>query len=286
MIIDNKYTTVYTPMYSLMDAKARVSSFPLMNLTQDLASAHYSTGGLSMIHLQDKGQTWVLTKQKFEFFEYPLGFDRIIMQTWAHEPKGLFCVRDYKYSFSPDGKKASFDESCKDIMREESEKDFEVKEENLIMKASSAWMILDLDTGRPLKANDFSMGALTFNNEDAIEGGMSKIAIPETWDKEVPLTPNILDIDLNDHVNNMSYIRWILSLMDYDYCSTRLLKSLETNFVTSALFGDNLLCRYKMTDDNTWVHSIVREDGTETFRARTVWANEKELARDRPLYSN
>ncbi len=285
MIIDNKYTISYTPMYSHMDAKARIAAFSLMNLTQDLASAHYSTGGLSMIHLQDKGETWVLTKQKFEFFEYPLGFDQIIMQTWAHEPKGLFCIRDYKYSFSPTGKKSSFDAACNDILDDANSNNVDVKDENLIMKASSAWMILDLKTGRPLKANDFSMGGLTFNNEDAIEGGFSKIAIPETWDKEVPLSPTLLDIDLNDHVNNMSYIRWILSFMDHDYCSTRLLKSLETNFVTSAMFGDNLLCRYKMIDDTTCVHSIIRADGSEVFRARTIWADEKELARERPVYS-
>ncbi len=283
MIIDNKYTTNYTPMYSLMDQKARISSFALMNLTQDLASAHYSTGGLSMIHLQDKDETWVITKQKFEFFEYPLGFDEIIMQTWAHEPKGLFCIRDYKYSFSVNGRKPCLDMACNDILKMNDQKDLSVKDENLIMKASSAWMILDMKTGRPLKANDFSMGGLTFNNEDAIEGGFSKIAMPECWDREAVIKPSLLDIDMNDHVNNMAYTRWILSFMDHDYCSDKLLKSIETNFVTSAMFGDTLFCKYKMIDDNTCVHSIIREDGTETFRARTVWADEKELARERPI---
>ncbi len=283
MIIDNKYTISYTPMYSLMDAKGRVSPIAMMNITQDLAAAHYGSGGLSIPHLQEKGETWFITKQKFEFFEYPLGLDELVIQTWAHEPKGLFCIRDYRYSFAVDGKKPCLDKACADIIKEHSKNDLTVKQENIVMNASSAWMIIDQKTGRPLKATDFSMGNLTFCNEDAIEGGFLKITMSEDWDVETPFTPSLLDIDINDHVNNLSYSRWVLSFMDYDFCKDKLLKSIEINFVAQALFGDKLICKHKKIDENTFVHSITKEDGTETFRARTVWANENELARVQPV---
>ena len=284
MIIDNKYTIPHTYLYSAMDYKKRISAIAMVNTTQDLASAHYSEGGMSMMHLHGIGQTWVITKQKFEFFDYPYGLDKLILQTWAHEPKGLFCIRDYKYSYADNGRKPSSDQACIDLNKMFNTDDLEVKEENLIMKASAMWMVLDQKTGKPLKADNFAMGTLTFLNENVLEGGFSKIALSEDWDFETKFSPNVLDIDMNKHVNNLCYCRWIFSFMDIHYIKDKLLKTLETNFIASALFGDTLICRYKLLENNTCVHSIIREDGTEIFRARTVWAPEDELARNQPLY--
>lgn len=284
MIIDNKYTIPHTFLYGSLDYKRRTSALSMINATQDMASLHYSDAGLSMMHLQDIGQTWVIAKQRFEFFEYPMVFDKTILQTWAHEPKGITCIRDYQISFTPDGKKISAQKSCEDIGRMFDTDDLIVKEENVIMKASSAWIIINLETGRPLRANDFSMGTLDFCNEDAIEGGFPKITLPETWDKEEKIVPNVLDIDMNHHVNNLCYVRWILSSVDINFCKDKLLKILDTNFIVSAMFGDNLICRYKQLEDNTCIHSIIKEDGSEIFRARTIWAPEDELVRSQALY--
>ena len=284
MIIDNKYTIPHTYLYSDMDYKRRIFALSMVNTTQNIAAAHYSEVGMSMMHLHEMGKMWVITKQKFEFFEYPLGLDKLALQTWAHEPKGLFCIRDYKYSFADNGRKLSANQACVDLKKMFNKDDLEIKDENLIMKASSMWMVIDQKTGRPIKTNEFVEGSLSFCEDNAIEGGFSKIALPEMWDFETTFSPNVLDIDMNKHVNNFCYCRWILSYMDIHYIKDKLLKTLETNFVTSALFGDELISRYKFTEPNTCVHSIIKKDGTEIFRARTTWAPEDELVRFQGLY--
>ncbi len=284
MIIDNKYTIPQTFLYSNADYKRRTSALAMINATQDMASLHYSDAGLSMMHLQDIGQTWVIAKQHFEFFQYPIVFDKTILQTWAHTPKGITCIRDYQCSFAPNGKKESSQKACEDVHAMFDRDDLQVKEENVIMKATSAWLIIDLNTGRPLRATDFTMGDLTFCEEDAVESGFAKYTLPEEWDNEVSIVPNVLDIDMNNHVNNFCYVRWILASMDIHFCNDKLLKTLDTNFVVSALFGDNLVCRYKIVEDNTCIHSIVKDDGTEIFRAKSVWAPEAELCREQPLF--
>jgi len=53
-----------------------------------------------------------------------------------------------------------------------------------------------------------------------------------------------------------------------------------TNFVASARYGENLICRCAQTEDNVCIHSIVRSDGTEVFRARSEWADEQNLSRE------
>ena len=54
--------------------------------------------------------------------------------------------------------------------------------------------------------------------------------------------------------------------------------------MASALFADKLICRYKLLENDTCVHSIIKEDGTEIVRARTTWAPEESLSRIQPLY--
>ena len=230
MIINNKYTIPHTYLYSDMDYKKRIFALSMVNSTQNMATLHYSEAGMSMMHLHDIGQMWVITKQKFEFFEYPLGLDKLVMQTWAHEPKGLFCIRDYKYSFAENGRKSSSDKACAELINMFDKDDLAVKDENLVMKSSAMWMVLDQKTGRPLKANDFARGNLTFCEENVLEGGFSKISLPESWDFETKFSPNVLDIDMNHHVNNFCYSRWILSHMDIHYIKDKLLKNTRNEF--------------------------------------------------------
>ncbi len=284
MIIDNKYIIPHTFLYGSLDYKRRGSALSMINATQDIAALHYGSAGLSMMHLQDIGQTWVIAKQRFEFYQYPMAFDKTILQTWAHEPKGISCIRDYQISFTPDGKKTTAQKSCEDLGKMFDTDDLLVQEENIIMKATSVWLIINLETGRPLRATDFSMGSLDFCNDSAVESGFAKYSLPETWDKEVKIVPNVLDIDMNHHVNNLCYVRWILASIDIHFYKERLLKTLDTNFVVSAMFGDNLICRYKQLDDNTCVHSIIKDDGTEIFRAMSTWAPEAELVRNQLLH--
>lgn len=280
MIIDNKYTIPYTIPYSLMDGKGRCSTLSLVNLAQDLAAAHYGLGGLSIPHLQKMGLTWVITKQEFIFNNYPVGRDEMVLQTWAHEPKGLFCFRDYKYSYAINGKKPCLNVAYTDQIASEGKMpDLTIKDENLIMGATSNWMILELETGRPIKPSSAEMGTLTYSNDKASSHNFSKIALSDGWDTQMEFSPSLLDIDINSHVNNLNYVRWILSYMDYDFCKGKLVRSLETNFVNSALFGDSLICRCKAIAENICVHSIIRTDGSEVFRARTEWAGEESLSR-------
>lgn len=279
MIIDNKYTIPHTIMFSRMDGKGRLPALSFVSTAQDLAANHYSSGGLSVPHLQKMGFTWIIAKQHFVFHNYPLGGDRLILQTWARQPKGLFCFRDYQYSYSVNGKKSCLQVAIADEIANEGQNvDLTVKKENIILSASSSWMILDLKKERPVKISAETMGNLGFCEDKALETSFSKIPLSDDWDIQTEFSPSLLDIDINSHVNHPNYVHRILSYMDYDFCKNKLMQSLETYFISSALFGDKLICRCKTLDD-VCLHSIIRADGTEVFRARTVWKPEEMLSR-------
>ena len=138
---------------------------------------------------------------------------------------------------------------------------------------------MNAETGQPVKPDEKTMGNLAFN-EDHMEGKVfAKIPACENRDTEERFRPTLLDIDMNSHVNNLNYLRWILSYMDADFCKGKLLKTLDTNFVSSAMYGEELICRSSQSE-NTCIHSIIRaKDGSEVFKARSEWADENDLSR-------
>ena len=286
MIIDNKYTIRHKILTGNIDGKCRATPMEFAILMQELAAGHYSTTGLSVPHLQKMGLTWVITKQHFEITEYPLWMDDLIVQTWAQPPKGFFCFRDFAFFYAKNGKKTSIDEAFEEKCRIEEgiEKSLSIEEEfkelkQPIFRASSCWVILNSETGQPVKPDEKTMGNLAFN-EDHLEGKVfAKIPVCENRDTEERFRPTLLDIDMNSHVNNLNYLRWILSYMDPDFCKGKLLKTLDTNFVSSAMYGEELICRSSRSE-NICIHSIIRaKDGSEVFKARSEWADEKALSR-------
>jgi acyl-ACP thioesterase len=290
----NKYSTTYIVPSREIDGTCCVTPSALLGLAQDLASAHYGTGGLSIPHMLKRGMTWVIAKQHFEIEEYPLWLDELSLTTWAKAPKGLFCIRDFSYSYAPDGKKASLDVAL-GTGRSGASLPSIAQRESPFLRGTTCWMVLDANTGKPIKPAPELFGTLPFCEEDALPGlrAFPRISFPVPQDSvalsttsvtETAFSPTITDIDMNGHVNNLNYVRWILSFMPEMFMD-RKISTLDTYFISSAMLGDKLLCKTAVTEvPDTAVeclHSIVREnDGAELFRARTIWKSAAELSRE------
>ena len=285
MIIENKYTMPYTVPSTAIDGHYRCTPLTFAALSQDLAANHYSSTGIFMPQLQERGLIWIISKQHFEIYEYPLWLDSLILQTWAQPPKGFFCFRDFAYYYAENGKKVSLAGAFKDFDSAERKGaewscDALQRHGSLCVRGSSCWIVLNTQTNQPVVPDSTIFGSLAFCS-DHLEGRVfAKLSLPEHWDLQECLRPSLLDIDMNGHVNNLNYIRWALSFMDADFCRGKTLRVLDTNFLLSAQYGEQLCCRCAYTEENTAVHSIIRTaDGSEVFRARTEWADEKETTR-------
>ena len=280
----------YTVPATAIDGQYRCTPLTFAALSQDLAANHYSSTGLFMPQLQKRGLTWIISKQHFEVYDYPLWLDCLTLQTWAQPPKGLFCFRDFAYYYTADGKKRSLNAAFTDFdsaERKSSEWTAAALRQrgDLCVRGSSCWLVLNTQTNQPAVLDNTVFGSLTFCS-DHLEGRVfAKIPLPENWERDECVYPSLLDIDMNGHVNNLSYIRWILSFMDADFCRGKLLRVLDTNFLISAKYGEELHCRCAHIEERVCIHSIIRiADNCEVFRARTEWAEEKALVR--PLQIN
>ena len=258
----------------------------LLGLAQNMASFHYGTGGLSIPHLFQRGMTWIIAKQRFEIAEYPIWLDEISGTTWAKPVRGLFCNRDFLFEYQRGGKKASVNAAIglaqKNI----------AQPAEPFLRGTTCWIVLDAATGRPVTPSPDMFGTLPFCNEDALVSEFPRFGLPKDFDAatnpnhtEAVFVPSILDIDMNDHVNNLNYVKWILSFMPQKIFRANLPRVIDTYFVTQAKFGDELVCKTAAAPPDTegkteCMHSITRaRDGTEVFRARTQWLPKAVMSR-------
>ena len=82
------------------------------------------------------------------------------------------------------------------------------------------------------------------------------------------------DLDINQHVNNVSFVEWLVESIPVRVLNTSVLAELEINFLAEAFYEDHVLaaCHPLDSQNTSFHHSLIRQqDGRELVRARTKW---------------
>lgn len=161
--------------------------------------------------VEEQGALWVLTKVKLKMKQYPKWKEAIKVRTWPRSPEGLFALRDYQL----------------------------IKDEKIIGLVTSYWLILDKLSKRPRRIMDFDFAHQDFLCETALGESLGKIKIgidPKEVDQR-KVYPS--DLDVNGHVNNASYVKWIIDA--HSSIQNKEIKSFEINFLNELYINDSFL---------------------------------------------
>ncbi len=272
-----KFLYPYTVNADFIDSRLRFTLIGMISLAQTAVSFHYGENRLSIPHMVAKGKTWVVSKQHFEISEYPVWQDEFLSSSWLERPKGPFCYYDFDFSYFDGGKKKDLNEKVRHFP-------VTTPAAHSFCQANSMWLLLDLKNLRPTKADGEDFADFDFCDQQLFPNKFPRLELAEKWDREEEFSPLPLEIDLNGHVNNVEYVKYILNYLPQDAVKGMLVKTLDTNYISSAHESDTLICKSAILDcqgdEKTLIHQIVRKDGSEVFRARTVWAPEEKMSRD------
>jgi acyl-ACP thioesterase len=109
-------------------------------------------------------------------------------------------------------------------------------------------------------------------NKHAMAGKLYKIPAPETTASTAPQKVVWSDIDVNMHVNNSRYVQWVMDSFPVDFLLAHRVAEIEVNFLQQAVCGDQYCIRTQQTAPAEYTASVVRADGKELARVRTVWS--------------
>jgi len=185
-----------------------MSLHTLFHYLQECAYLNALSNGFGYEFLEKENAYWVLTRVKVEMDEFPKWNDKIQIKTWPRSVEGLFAVRDYL------------------VLRDGQE----------LGRVSSYWMVISKATRRPLRIDGFNFVDEEFETQKAIESKLEKIETKGDFNLIDNRKVYSSDIDVNGHVNNATYVRWILDASQAS--PEKRIKVFEINFIKELLFGD------------------------------------------------
>ena len=233
-----------------VNAGGRLSIPSVFNLLQDAASSHALKLGVSVPQLLAGNHTWVLSRIYLKMNQHPGWGDTIQIHTWPSGIQRVFALRD-----------------------------FDIRQDDCtIGSCVSAWIIIDAASRRPLRPTSFARQLNPVDRQHVLDHPLGKLPVLETTKIEKRFSVRYRDLDINQHVNNASYIEWLLECIPGMVENGRCLSELEVNFLGEALHGDRVLARCCHQDEQgmRFSHDVLREaDGRELIRARTSWQTQE-----------
>ena len=214
----------------VVEIKETLPLYQLCNHLEAIATEHAAVMGISIEMLAERTLAWVLAKMHIKINRMP-SEEAVSLYTW---PVAI--------------SKAQF------------RRDFEITDQSgeSIITAATEWVIVDLSTRRVTRIPDFVAKVHPVNAELSMDESNYKFAVPEDALALRITHANGDDIDINDHVNNVRYVKWIERALPEDID----IKSFEIVYKTEAFLGDKIVARgcFDGEDKKAFLVSLCRED--------------------------
>ena len=226
-----------------VDMTNRVSLQAIVQYLQEVASNHAEKLGFGVSWLRNNQRTWMLSRLKVAMYRYPRVGDDVIIRTWPSGKEKFFLLRDFS---------------------------IETTDGEVLGVAGSSWVYMNLENHRPVHSSSEELNffvpdgtARTFSDNPA------KIKPSESPLEKGSFSVRYTDLDMNNHVNNIKYLEWLLEGMDPEFRKTHVPVEMEINYLAEALYGHKVFVSLE-NRDNGYVHTI-RNSSKEICRAESRW---------------
>ncbi|MFA8434591.1 MAG: acyl-[acyl-carrier-protein] thioesterase [Marinifilaceae bacterium] len=218
----------------------------LCNFLQEIAGNHASSMESGMQNLFDQNLAWVLSRLQLKIYNSPRWNDKIRIRTWPVGIEGVFAIRDFQI-FNTDNA--------------------------IIAEASSAWLVINLLNRRPVRPHSIVEKMNYQGNHRIFSESIKKIPPVNVLDPVDQLTVRFSDLDLNQHVNNVKYIKWLADSCPPEVLMHQRISEVEINFLHESKLGEELaIFRHALSTSS--FHCCVKNNDKKTDNCRAIikWA--------------
>ena len=212
----------------------------LMNIFQDMADNHAQQMGVGFEYVSSHRLAWFGSNYLLEIDRLPHIHENICIQTWPSEQRRIGAIRDFEV-FGEDGKS--------------------------IIRASSQWILIDVDRKRPVSLKDY-LPEYTTINKHALIADFSPIPEAKENINNYEFKVRFDDIDVNKHVNNAVYILWACEAVDPEFRLSHNPQRINIAFKKEGYMGEK-------------IRVVTEQNETHTFHSIYAFGNnnDRELAR-------
>jgi len=195
----------------------------VLEAMQETAGAHCSRLGIGRAATDALGVAWVLSRSRIEMRRLPRIGERISIETYPTRPRHMFFPRVNVFRDERGGE---------------------------IGCAVSLWALLDMATRR-MTTQPEVQARIPDNADAPARGGMpATIRALEGEAARQELTPQYLDFDLNNHVNNTKYLDWCCNALGFEVMGRKRLMRFDVNYEAEVRPGERIMTELVLRDDS------------------------------------
>jgi acyl-ACP thioesterase len=236
---------------SEMDFKGHLSVRALCELLQEAAGNHAQALGVGVDQLIPQGWTWVLREWQFEMLAWPRWRDEVTIETWPSGLDEMVATRDFRLQ---DGGGLP------------------------IGRATSRWMMVDFRRRRPIRMPN-AVRAIRRPERS----GLAADTLPRGGPSSAPglavdYRVRFADLDINEHVNNVSYVEWVLETVPREVLRGGTLAAMTIAFRAECRSESTVTVERRddpersAPDRPAFLHRVLEKEGArELVAARTLW---------------
>jgi len=231
------YNRDYFIHYYDSDLKKRATIQSLLRFFEDIAILHSEYVKLGIDYYFQHNVGWVLYKWDIKIARYPEFKETVRVRTTASYLKGFQAFRYF------------------DIL--------DLKGEHLVT-ANSMWLFINPVTRKPMNITEDIFKGYDVDKNKMTELEFGKIESLKKIDAQKDFDIRYIDIDTNNHVNNIRYVDWALELIPINIIHEYTLKRLLVNYKKETSYGkiiassidigdegENLKCIHQITSGET-----------------------------------
>ena len=222
----------------------QASMASIFNILIEAAWAHAQVMDWGYDSLKSNNLFWVLSRIYFQIEKYPAWQDKITLNTWSAGTDGIYAYREYI------------------VENEKGE---------ILLKASSAWLILDLETHKIFRLSEYRA---TFPKRIDSKACRNPSRIKPTIHTEVLKYYPVLfsELDINQHFNSVKSVERVLDDFGIEFLNENEPAELEVNYLKEGQAGDLIAVTRTQLSDNEYLNCLVREsDNNDLCAMRILW---------------
>ena len=223
-----------------------LSAPALCNYLQEAASRHAQELGASIDDLADHNLTWVLARLDLLLESTPRWRDALVVETWPSEMRGFVARREF-------------------VVR---------RDGRVTARATSKWLVIDLDRRRPARLPAELRRIAVPDKEPVLPGSSGSLPELVDADRVRRFQVDYGDLDINRHVNHVSYIEWAIETLPTEFHEGHRLAELETDFRSEIHYPAEITAEAgarEQDGEQRVLHRLITSGGVEAARLRTRW---------------
>ncbi|MGM0397064.1 MAG: acyl-[acyl-carrier-protein] thioesterase [Bacillota bacterium] len=246
----SKFWKKFTIPYYDTDSEGYIRPENILAYMAETSNWHSDYLHVGFEDLARNNQAWMLLRWEAQFNRYPKAKEEVSIGTWTSGFDRFYATREF-------------------VLTD--------KNGELLAKATTKWVFLDLEKRRPRRIPEEIQERYSFVEEFNFPRLTEMKQLSGEIVETGPIRVRKSDIDNNNHVNNIRYIEWMQEGLPEEIYNDMRIHRLGIVFKKEILLGDSFVTLWRKGEEEGHLDHLISVHGEQNAQGYTLWKEKRLL---------